>query len=223
MKRDFHFTVDVVHLIENYCHIDTKKQENMANFVHLHTHSDYSTLDGALKIGTIIQLAREMQLPAVALTDHGNMFGAVELFNTAKRAGIKPIIGCEIYVANGSRFERSSNRSEEANYFHLVLLAANEEGYRNLIKLSSLGYLEGFYYKPRVDKELLRQYNTGLIATSACLKGEVAATAKVHGFERAREVAEYMRCSFRSVFIWRSCGTDWTLKRIVNEILFGCT
>jgi DNA polymerase-3 subunit alpha len=206
-------------LIENYCHIDTKKQENMANFVHLHAHSDYSTLDGALKIGTIIQLAREMQLPAVALTDHGNMFGAVELFNTAKRAGIKPIIGCEIYVANGSRFERSSNRSEEANYFHLVLLAANEEGYRNLIKLSSLGYLEGFYYKPRVDKELLRQYNTGLIATSACLKGEVAATAKVHGFERAREVAEEYAQIFPQRFYLEIQRHGLDDEAIVNEIL----
>lgn len=191
----------------------------MANFVHLHTHSDYSTLDGALKISTIIEMARKMQLPAVALTDHGNMFGAVELFNTAKKAGIKPIIGCEIYVANGSRFERHSNKSEEANYFHLVLLATDKEGYRNLIKLSSLGYLEGFYYKPRVDKELLRQYNAGLIATSACLKGEVAATAKVHGFERARDIALEYAQIFPQRFYLEIQRHGLDDEAIVNEIL----
>ncbi|MDZ7796838.1 MAG: PHP domain-containing protein [Candidatus Marinimicrobia bacterium] len=117
----------------------------MADFVHIHTHSDYSTLDGALKIETIVKIAKDMGLPAVSLTDHGNMFGAVELFNQAKKAGIKPIIGCEMYVVNGSRHERISTKNEERKYFHLVLLAASEQGYKNLIKLTSRGYLEGFY------------------------------------------------------------------------------
>ncbi|MDZ7820416.1 MAG: DNA polymerase III subunit alpha [Candidatus Marinimicrobia bacterium] len=161
----------------------------MGKFVHIHTHSDYSTLDGALKIGTIVKMAKSMGMPAVALTDHGNMFGAVELFNQAKQAGIKPIIGCEMYVVNGSRFDRVSSRNEEHRYYHLVLLAANEQGYKNLIKLTSFGYLEGFYYKPRVDKELLRKYHEGLIASSACIKGEAAVAARTGGYERAKAVA----------------------------------
>ncbi|MFO7840762.1 MAG: DNA polymerase III subunit alpha [Fidelibacterota bacterium] len=161
----------------------------MADFVHIHTHSDYSTLDGALKIETIVKIAKDMGLPAVSLTDHGNMFGAVELFNQAKKAGIKPIIGCEMYVVNGSRHERISTKNEERKYFHLVLLAASEQGYKNLIKLTSLGYLEGFYYKPRVDKELLRKYSEGLIASSACIKGEAAVAARVNGFEKAKSIA----------------------------------
>ncbi|MCF7832104.1 MAG: DNA polymerase III subunit alpha [Candidatus Marinimicrobia bacterium] len=161
----------------------------MANFVHLHTHSDYSTLDGAQKIKTIVKMAKEMELPAVALTDHGNMFGAIELYNEAKAAGIKPIFGCEMYVARGSRFDRISIREEEGKYFHLVLLAMNKTGFKNLMKLSSMGYLEGFYYKPRVDKELLRKYNEGLIATSACIKGEAAMMARIKGYNEAKEAA----------------------------------
>ena len=161
----------------------------MANFVHLHTHSDYSTLDGAQKIKTIVKMAKEFDLPAVALTDHGNMFGAIELANEAKKAGIKPIFGCEVYIARGSHLDRISIREEEGKYFHLVLLAMNEKGYKNLMKLSSVGYLEGFYYKPRVDKELLKKYNEGLIATSACLKGEAAVAARVKGVEEAKKVA----------------------------------
>jgi len=161
----------------------------MANFVHLHTHSDYSTLDGAQKISTIVKMAKEFDLPAVALTDHGNMFGAIELANEAKRADIKPIFGCEVYISRGSRHDRISIREEEGKYFHLVLLAMNETGYKNLMKLSSLGYLEGFYYKPRVDKELLKKYNEGLIATSACLKGEAAVAARIKGVDEAKKVA----------------------------------
>ena len=164
-------------------------QVTMANFVHLHTHSDYSTLDGAQKISTIVKMAKEFDLPAVALTDHGNMFGAIELANEAKRADIKPIFGCEVYIARGSRHDRISIKEEEGKYFHLVLLAMNETGYKNLMRLSSYGYLEGFYYKPRVDKELLRKYNEGLIATSACLKGEAAVAARVKGVEETKKVA----------------------------------
>jgi DNA polymerase-3 subunit alpha len=161
----------------------------MANFVHLHTHSDYSTLDGAQKIKTIVKMAKEMDLPAVAVTDHGNMFGAIELHNAAKEAGIKPIFGCEMYIARGSHRDRVSIKDEEGKYFHLVLLAMNEIGYKNLMKLSSIGYLDGFYYKPRVDKELLKKYNEGLIATSACIKGEAAVAARVKGYDEAKKAA----------------------------------
>ncbi|MEA2077662.1 MAG: DNA polymerase III subunit alpha [Candidatus Marinimicrobia bacterium] len=161
----------------------------MANFVHLHTHSDYSTLDGAQKIKTIVKMAKEMELPAVALTDHGNMFGAIELANEAQRAGIKPIFGCEMYIARGSHHDHISIKEEEGKYFHLVLLAMNETGYKNLMKLSSIGFLEGFYYKPRVDKELLRKYNEGLIATSACIRGEAAVAARVKGYDEAKKAA----------------------------------
>ncbi|MDP9122400.1 MAG: PHP domain-containing protein, partial [Acidobacteriota bacterium] len=142
----------------------------MSDFVHLHLHSQFSLLDGANRLDDVIGAAAEAGMPAMALTDHGNMFGAIEFYNKAKKAGVKPIIGIEAYVAQGSRHDRTPGRGGSN---HLVLLAADETGYRNLIKLTSKAYLEGFYYKPRVDKELLRQHSAGVIALSACLKGEV--------------------------------------------------
>ncbi len=142
----------------------------MSDFVHLHLHSQFSLLDGANRLDDVIKAAGEAGMPAVALTDHGNMFGAIEVYNKARAAGIKPIIGMEAYVALGSRFDRTPGRGSSN---HLVLLAKNEAGYRNLLKLTSAAFLEGFYYKPRVDKELLRQHSEGLICLSACLKGEV--------------------------------------------------
>ena len=161
----------------------------MANFVHLHTHSDYSTLDGAQKVSTIVKNAKEMGFPAVAITDHGNMFMSIELANQAKKHDIKPIYGCELYIAQGSRHDRISIREDEGKYFHLVVLAMNETGYKNMIRLSSYGYLEGFYYKPRVDKELLRKYSEGIIACSACIKGEAAVAARKKGYDEAKEIA----------------------------------
>jgi len=144
-----------------------------ANFVHLHTHSQYSLLDGACRLDNVIELAKHHNMPALAITDHGNMFGAIEFYTKALKAGIKPIVGCEAYVAAGTRFEKKpSNRYPDSGY-HLVLLAKNLTGYRNLMKLTSLAFLEGFYHRPRMDKDILRQYAEGLIATSACLKGEV--------------------------------------------------
>jgi len=144
-----------------------------ANFVHLHTHSQYSLLDGACRLDRVIELAKEYRMPALAITDHGNMFGAVEFYKKAAKAGIKPIIGMEAYVAGGSRFEKKPSQKYPDSGFHLILLARNMTGYKNLIKLSTAGYLEGFYHRPRIDKELLRKYSEGLIATSACLKGEI--------------------------------------------------
>jgi DNA polymerase III subunit alpha len=142
----------------------------MSDFVHLHLHSQFSLLDGANRLDDVIKAAVEAGMPAVALTDHGNMFGAIEIYNKARAAGIKPIIGMEAYVAQGSRLDRTPGRGSSN---HLVLLAKDETGYRNLLKLTSASFLEGFYYKPRVDKELLRQHSEGLICLSACLKGEV--------------------------------------------------
>ena len=144
-----------------------------ANFVHLHTHSQYSLLDGACELEAVIELARQYKMPALAITDHGNLFGAAEFYKKAMKAGIKPIIGTEAYVAAGSRFDKKPSGTYPDGGFHLVLLAKNQTGYKNLIKLSSAGYLEGFYHRPRIDKELLREHSEGLIALTACMKGEV--------------------------------------------------
>ncbi len=143
------------------------------SFVHLHNHSDYSLLDGSAKVRDLVNAAKEMGMSAIALTDHGNLFGAVEFYQVCQKAGIKPIIGAELYMAPGSRFDRNASIGIRDASFHLVLLAKDERGYRNLIKLSSLGYLEGFYYRPRIDWELLEKYHEGLICLTACLKGQV--------------------------------------------------
>ncbi|KIH75732.1 DNA polymerase III, alpha subunit [Geoalkalibacter ferrihydriticus] len=142
-------------------------------FVHLHLHSQYSLLDGAIKIGDLVKRAKEQRMPALAITDHGNMFGAVEFYLAAKAADVKPIFGCEVYVATASRFAKSNARTSSDASHHLVLLAENLEGYRNLCRLVSAGYREGFYYKPRVDWTLLQECNQGLIALTACLGGEI--------------------------------------------------
>jgi DNA polymerase-3 subunit alpha len=142
-------------------------------FIHLHVHSEYSLLDGACRIPELAQRAAELKMSALALTDHGNLFGAVEFYKECRAAGIKPIIGCEVYLAPGSRHDRKSATPKEAST-HFLLLAKNETGYHNLLKLVSAAHLEGQYYKPRIDKEILAQYSEGLIGTSACLAGEVA-------------------------------------------------
>jgi DNA polymerase-3 subunit alpha len=144
-----------------------------SNFIHLHVHSQYSLLDGTIRFEEVFDLAKRYRMDAVALTDHGNMFGVIEFYQTAIKHGIKPIVGCEIYVSPGSRFEKKAVEGSEGSY-HLTLLVKNRTGYFNLIKLVSLAHLEGFYYKPRVDKDLLTKYNEGLIALSGCLKGEIA-------------------------------------------------
>ena len=165
-----------------------------SNFVHLHVHSQYSLLDGAIRFEEAFDLAKKYRMNALALTDHGNMFGAVEFYQMAIRHGIKPIVGCEVYVSPGSRFEKKTGVGE-GNY-HLTLLVKNETGYFNLLKLVSLAHLEGFYYKPRVDKALLSQYNEGLIALSGCLKGEIAAHASRGELKKALQSAEDYRRIF---------------------------
>jgi DNA polymerase-3 subunit alpha len=140
-----------------------------SDFIHLHLHSHYSYLDGISKIKQIVAKTVEFDQPAVALTDHGNMFGVMELFHATKDAGVKPIYGTEVYIAENNLFEHKKGEKR----FHLVLLAKDIEGYKNLVRLSSAGFLDGFYYKPRIDKELLREHSKGLVAMSACLSGEI--------------------------------------------------
>jgi len=160
-----------------------------SNFVHLHVHSQYSLLDGTIRFEEVFDLAKKYRMDAVALTDHGNMFGVIEFYQGAIKRGIKPILGCEVYVSPGSRFEKKNVEGSEGSY-HLTLLVKNRTGYFNLIKLISLAYLEGFYYKPRVDKEILSKYNEGLIALSGCLKGEVSVYATRGEMKKALHMAE---------------------------------
>ena len=151
----------------------------------MHLHTDYSLLDGACKISGLVERALQQKMPAVAVTDHGNLFGAVSFYKAATARGLKPIVGCEVYVSQQGRL----SRNETDRYNHLVLLCANQQGYRNLVKLVSAGYLEGFYYKPRIDKDLLASHSQGLIALSACLRGEVAEALLAEKMDEARRVA----------------------------------
>lgn len=167
-------------------------------FVHLHCHSHYSLLDGASQLPELVRHVKALGMPAVALTDHGNLYGAVEFLREAKSAGILPIVGMEAYVAPGRRTERGGGGSSGQEYaFHLTLLAKNGEGFRNLMRLSSLSFLEGFYYKPRIDKEILAECNEGLIVLSGCLSGEIARYLRANKFDKACEAAEWYASTFK--------------------------
>jgi DNA polymerase-3 subunit alpha len=155
------------------------------SFVHLHCHTDYSLLDGACDIDQLMKITVEQKMPAVAMTDHGNLFGAVKFYNAAKNAGVHPVIGCEVYVAQ----QGHKTRSDSDRYNHLVLLCENQEGYRNLIKLVSTAYLDGFYYKPRIDLDLLNTHSKGLIGMSACLRGHIAETILADKYDDAKRLA----------------------------------
>jgi DNA polymerase-3 subunit alpha len=168
----------------------------LMSFVHLHCHSEYSLLDGANRIGDLIARAQELEQPALAITDHGNLHGAWDFQEKAKKAGIKPIIGMEAYVAPGDRRERSRPRTGGKPYYHLVVLARDAVGYRNLVKLSSLAYTEGFYTKPRMDRELLARYSEGLIVSSACMAGEIASHLLEGRLEDAKSVALWYANTF---------------------------
>jgi len=171
--------------------MNREKMHKNDNFVHLHVHTEYSLLDGASRISSLVKRAKELGMPAIAITDHGTMYGIIEFYKQAKKQGIKPIIGCEVYVAPRSRRERCTVDGE--NYYHLVLLAETDEGYRNLIELVSRGNTEGFYYKPRVDTELLREYSKGLICLSACIAGEIPSWMLKGDMEKAEKLArEYI-------------------------------
>ena len=162
------------------------------SFAHLHLHTEYSLLDGACRIGELCRAVKTRGQTAVAITDHGVMYGAVDFYKAAKKEGIKPIIGCEVYVAPNSRFDREKN----GKYNHLVLLCENETGYKNLIKMVSLSFTEGFYSKPRVDKQLLKEYHEGLIAASACLAGEIPAALLKNDYDEAKNAAIWYKNVF---------------------------
>ncbi len=158
-------------------------------FTHLHVHTEYSLLDGSCKIKELIDRAKELGMQSLAITDHGVMYGVIDFYKAAVNAGIKPIIGCEVYVAPESRFDREAGGQGDDRYYHLVLLAENDTGYHNLMKIVSRGFTEGYYYKPRVDKELLEKYHEGIIALSACLAGEVARNVTRGLYEDAKKAA----------------------------------
>ena len=170
----------------------------MSMFTHLHVHTEYSLLDGMSRIPLLVQRARELGMDSLAITDHGVMYGAIQFYLAAREAGIKPIIGCEIYIAPGSRFSRdASNKS----HYHLVLLAKDETGYRNLIQLTTKAHLEGFYYRPKVDRELLEQHSKGLIALSACPSGEVPGLVRDGRTEEAKQAARWYRQVFGDFYL----------------------
>lgn len=179
----------------------------MGNFVHLHIHSEFSLLDGANRIKDLPVRAKELGMDAMAITDHGAMFGAIDFYKACKANGIKPIIGCEVYVAPRKRTDKDPNL--DAKYSHLILIAKDNEGYKNLAKLVSVGYIEGFYYKPRIDHEVLEQYHEGLICCSACLAGEVNQAILANDMQKAKEVALW----YKGIF-----GEDYYLEIQNNGI-----
>ena len=166
----------------------------MDNFVHLHVHSEYSLLDGSCRIKDMIKMAKELGQSAIAITDHGNMYGVMDFYKAAKKEGVKPIIGCEVYVAKRSRFNKV--REFDSEIYHLVLLCKNNVGYKNLIKIVSQSFIEGFYNKPRVDEDLLRQHSEGLMALSACLAGAIPRALNRNDYDGAKEIA----LSYRDIF-----------------------
>ncbi len=188
------------------------------DFVHLHVHSEYSLLDGACRIKDLAKTASEMGMTSLALTDHGVMYGAISFYQECQNVGIKPIIGCEVYIAPRSRFQKEVRKDSEL--YHLVLLAKNEKGYKNLIKLVSASWLEGFYYKPRVDKELLAQHSEGLLALSACLSGEVPSLCSKNDYEAAIKAAgEYCDIFGKENFFLELQENGLSEQAVANELL----
>ncbi len=164
----------------------------MADFIHLHNHSDFSLQDGAQSVQMLCDRCDDLKMDSIALTEHGNLFSMIPFYNAARKKGLKPILGCEMYVSIGNHTDKkqiTTAGGKKWGYNHLVLLVQNQIGYKNLMKLVSIGYLEGFYYRPRVDKTLLRKYNEGLICTSACLAGEINQYASQNDYESAKNAA----------------------------------
>ena len=162
----------------------------MSDFIHLHNHTDYSLLDAAQSVDMMLNRVDDLKMSSIAVTEHGNLFSLIPFYKEARKKGVKPILGCEVYVSAGKHTEKTYNQGNNKwGYYHLVLLAQNNTGYKNLMKLITIGYLDGFYYKPRIDKELLKKYNEGLIATSGCLAGEVTSFAAKGDYESAKKAA----------------------------------
>ena len=164
-------------------------------FTHLHVHTEYSLLDGSNKIKEYVARVKELGMDSAAITDQGVMFGVIDFYRAAKASGINPVLGCEVYVAPNSRFDREIGKDED-RYYHLVLLAENNTGYSNLMKIVSKGFVEGFYYKPRVDMEVLNRYHEGIIALSACLAGEVQRYLARGMYEEACRSARHYEDNF---------------------------
>ena len=179
----------------------------MSKFVHLHVHSEFSLLDGANRIKDLPIRAKELGMDSIAITDHGVMFGVIDFYKACKANGVKPIIGCEVYVAPRTRFDKEAGIDNKYN--HLILLAKNNNGYKNLSKLVSLGFLDGYYYKPRIDKEILEKYHEDLICCSACLAGELPQAILKNDMEKAEETALW----FKNLF-----GEDYYLEIQANSL-----
>ena len=185
-------------------------------FCHLHLHSGYSLLDGSGKIKPLIKRAKELGMESIALTDHGVMYGCVDLYKEAKAEGIKPILGCEVYVVPKSRKIKSND--EDNKTYHLVLLVKNEKGYENLMKIVSVASIEGFYYKPRIDREYLKEHSEGIIALSACLGGEVQKAILNGNIDKAREAATFYRDTFKDGFYLELQNHGIEEQKKVNEV-----
>src|ERR1700691_1325755 len=164
-----------------------------ADFVHLHLHTEYSLLDGACRLDRLVDKAHDLKSSSLAITDHGAMHGAIDFYQAARAKGIKPIIGCEVYVAPGSRLEKKSSSGGRDVYNHLVLLAKDETGYKNLVRLATAAHLEGYYYKPRIDKELLAAHKDGLIALSGCLASEIPELILKDQLDHARQTIDWFK------------------------------
>nr|WP_330420235.1 DNA polymerase III subunit alpha [Roseburia sp. AF25-25LB] len=188
-------------------------------FAHLHVHTEYSLLDGSNKIKEYVEKIKALGMTAGAITDHGVMYGVIDFYKAAREAGINPVLGCEVYVAPGSRLDREMVHGED-RYYHLVLLAENNTGYSNLMKIVSKGFVEGYYYKPRVDMEVLEKYHEGIIALSACLAGEVQRNLVRGMYEEAKEVAyRYERCFGKGNFFLELQDHGITEQKLVNQQL----
>ena len=186
------------------------------NFTHLHVHTGYSLLDGSANIPELVKRAKELGMDSLAITDHGVMYGAIDFYKECKKQGIKPIIGCEVYVAPNSRFDREVG-SEDERYYHLILLAETNQGYSNLSKIVTRGFMEGYYYKPRVDKEVLKEFHEGIICTSACLQGEVAFYLRKGFYDKAKEAAlSYVEIFGKDNFFLELQDHDMEEDQIVN-------
>src|ERR1700722_11767394 len=164
-----------------------------ADFVHLHLHTEYSLLDGACRLDRLMERAHELKFSSLAITDHGVLYGAIDFYQAARAKGIKPILGCEMYVAPGSRLEKKSSNGGRDVYHHLGVLARDETGYRNLVKLATAAHLEGYYYKPRIDKEILAPKRKALIALSGCLASEIPELIVKDQLDKARETIDWYK------------------------------